>query len=110
MCHIYVDDMRECPYGFIKFQTVNQCLDYIRRMYRMGNQEFYLDLDHDAGDYSKPEDGGDYINILKSIESMRYGGHLKHAYFKCHFHSGNIVGVQNMRAIVRANRNWMEEV
>lgn len=108
MCHIYVDDLRECPYGFIKFQTVNQCLDYIRRMYRMGNQEFYLDLDNDAGDYASQ--GGDYINILKSLESMRYQGHIRHMNLEVHIHSMNSVAVQNMRAIIRANKNWMKEV
>ena len=109
MCHIYVDDVRECPNGFIKFQTVNHCLDYIRHMYKMGNMFFYLDLDHDASD-EYASDGGDYINILKNLEAMRHGGHLKNAHFQCHFHSGNAVGIQNMRAIVEANYPWMIEV
>ena len=110
MVHVYVDDMRDNPGGFIHFRTVNDTMNYIRKMYKSGVNEFYLDLDHDAGDYNTPENGGDYINILKNLEDMRYGGHIRHMNVQVHIHTGNIVGRQNMRAIINANRNWMKEV
>ena len=109
MVKLYIDDMRDCPYGYIHFKTVNDTLNYIRRMYKVGNTDFYLDLDHDASDIYTPY-GGDYINILKNLEDMRNCGKIRNMHIICHFHSGNIVGVDNMRAIVKANRDWMSEV
>ena len=106
MVRIYVDDLRETPNGFIHFYKVDDCVSYIRRMYKQGITNFYLDLDHDSGD----ADTKDYVEILKDLEAMRYGGRLKNANITCHFHSGNVVGIQNMRAIVEANRSWMKEV
>lgn len=110
MTKIYVDDIRKPDYGCIQFHTVNDAMGYIRRMYKMGNTDFYLDLDHDAGDYGTPEQGGDYINILKNLEAMRHQGHIKHMNVDVHFHTMNVVGRENMRAIIKANRGWMKEV
>ena len=110
MIRIYVDDLRPTPDGFdASFKTVNDTVKYIRRKYKEGNTHFYLDLDHDASNDYTPE-GGDYINILKQLESLRYGGHLKNAHITSHFHSGNVVGIENMRAIVNSNSMWMDEI
>ncbi len=109
MVNIFVDDMRETPQGFIHFYTVNDCISYIRRIYKQGVTDFYLFLDHDAGE-EYFQQGGDYINILRYLEDMRRMGHIRHMRVKVHFHSMNPVGIENMRAIVKANRDWMEEV
>ena len=109
MVNIFVDDMRETPQGFIHFFTVNDCISYIRRIYKQGVTDFYLSLDHDAGE-EYFQQGGDYINILRYLEDMRRMGHIRHMRVKVHFHSMNPVGIENMRAIVKANRDWMEEV
>ena len=95
--------------GFIHFYTVNDCISYIRRIYKQGVTDFYLSLDHDAGE-EYFQQGGDYINILRYLEDMRRMGHIRHMRVKVHFHSMNPVGIENMRAIVKANRDWMEEV
>ncbi len=108
MTRIYLDDIRKPDYGCVQFYSVNDAMGYIRRMYKMGNTDFYLDLDNDAGDYANQ--GGDYINILKNLEDMRYKGHIKYMNLKIHIHSMNVVAVQNMRAIIKANKNWMVEV
>lgn len=108
MVNIFVDDIRETPAGFIHFYTVNDCVGYLRRMYKSGVSEFYLDLDNDASDYF--DQGGDYINILRYLEDMRRMGHLRHMKIKVHIHSMNPVAVQNMRTIIDVNRDWMEEV
>ena len=108
MVNIFVDDIRETPAGFIHFYSVNDCVGYLRRMYKTGVSEFYLDLDHDAGDYFNQ--GGDYINILRYLEDMRRMGHIRHMKIKVHFHTGNTVGLLNMRAIINSNRDWMEEI
>ena len=106
--YIYLDDIRRPNYGCVQFHTVNDAMRYIRCMYRMGNTDFYLDLDNDAGDYANQ--GGDYINILKNLESMRHSGYIKHMNVDVHIHSMNVVAVQNMRAIIKANHTWMKEV
>ena len=108
MTYIYLDDIRKPNYGCVQFNTVNDAMRYIRCMYRMGNTDFYLDLDNDAGDYANQ--GGDYINILKNLESMRHSGYIKHMNVDVHIHSMNVVAVQNMRAIIKANHTWMKEV
>ncbi len=108
MTRIYLDDIRKPDYGCVQFYSVNDAMGYIRRMYKMGNTDFYLDLDHDAGDYANQ--GGDYINILKQLEDMRHNGHIKHMNVDVHFHTMNTVGRENMRSIIRANSSWMKEV
>ena len=109
MVKIFVDDVRETPEGFIHFFTVNDCISYIRRIYKQGVTDFYISLDHDAGEEYYAQ-GGDYINVLRYLEDMRRMGHIRHMRVKVHFHSMNPVGIENMRAIVKANRDWMEEV
>lgn len=109
MIKIYVDDVRSTPNGFIRFYTTNNTVDYIRRMYRAGNINFYLDLDNDAGTEFALQ-GGDYINILKRLEDLRYCGHLREIKLTIHIHSMNPVAKENMRAIIMANKTWMKEV
>ena len=58
-----------------------------------------IDIDHDAGDFAS--DGGDYIKLLVWLEET---GRI----YTIHIHSMNVVGVQNMRAIIQ--RNGWEEV
>lgn len=108
MVKLFIDDIREANYPCIHYRTVNDCIGYIRRMYKMGNTDFYLDLDHDSGEYY--DQGGDYINILRYLEDMRRMGHIRHMNIQVHFHTGNAVGLQNMRAIIDNNRDWMREV
>jgi hypothetical protein len=112
MKYIYVDDSRATPTGNIydaHFKTVNDTLKYIRSTYKAGTINFFLDLDHDASDIYSPE-GGDYIEILNKLEALHNSGKMRHLKLKIHFHSGNAVGINNMRAIVEHNHKWMEEV
>lgn len=113
MIYIWIDDMRPVPERYngkkwIVCSTVNDTMKIIRQKYKSGNTDFFLDIDNDAGfEYAKH--GGDYINILKQLESMYYGGHLKYINVKIHIHSMNSVAVQNMRAIIQANSKFMSE-
>ena len=112
MKYIYVDDVRDTPAGNIydeHFKTVNDTLKYIRAAYKAGTTNFFLDLDHDASDIYSPE-GGDYIEILNKLEALHDSGKMRFLKLKVHFHSGNAVGIANMRAIVEHNDKWMEEV
>ena len=61
----------------------------------------HIDLDHDAGDYAC--DGGDYIEVLKWLEQHQ----LPDTGYAFHLHTMNVVGRDNMRAIINSN-GWRE--
>lgn len=103
---LWVDDLRQPPFGFRQARSVNEAIMIIKdyeTMYKVsGGKDIYavelIDLDHDAGDYAK--DGGDYIELLKWLELT------KRAY-PIRIHSMNPVGVENMRNIINRNK-WTE--
>lgn len=47
MINLYVDDLRECPKGFVIARTVNEAKDYLQN-----NQVSIISLDHDLGEDS----------------------------------------------------------
>lgn len=97
---LWIDDVREAPIGYVWCKSVNQAKQLIRRSDAGLEDKIYIiDIDHDAGEYSK--DGGDYIKLLDWMEEV---GVNKIA---IHIHSMNIVGVENMRRIIRKN-GWNE--
>lgn len=100
---LWIDDMREPPSGeWIVVRSVNQAKTAIRFYeHQCSDDTILIDIDHDAGDYV--EDGGDYIEILNWLERE---GIVDSGYF-FHIHSMNVVGVQNMRAIIQHN-GWRE--
>ena len=99
---IFVDDVRECPKDFDKHcYSTNETLHLINRKYKEGVRHFFLDLDHDAGDYVK--DGGDYINILKTLDYLQHIGKYKNCTFGIWVHSMNPVGRDNMLAYGHGN-------
>ena len=59
-----------------------------------------IDIDHDAGNYVN--DGGDYIALLDWLEETGRN-------YPIHIHSMNVVGVENMRRIIKRN-GWKEIV
>ena len=104
MLYIWVDDIRDITNDdkvWNRFKSVNDTINFIRHRYKEGYTNFYLDLDHDAGNYV--EDGGDYINILTYLETYINMGHMRNLNITCHFHSMNPVGIQNMKAICEKN-------
>lgn len=92
--HIWLDDERECTNGgFMHFRSVNDLKRYISG--RTG--VFYLDLDHDLGEYAK--DGGDAIELIKWM--LEEGFHENPEYrFFFHLHTQNVVGRMNMEALI----------
>lgn len=101
---LWIDDIRPAPEGYVWVKSTNEAIQIIfeHSMYHwVPGQEpeiELIDLDHDAGDYAW--DGGDYIKVL---DWMEYTGRV----FPIRIHSMNVVGVQNMRAIIRRN-GWKE--
>lgn len=100
---IWVDDIRIAPDGYVWCKSTNEALCLI--VDNINDIEL-LDLDHNMGDTF----GGDAIIILKELERKSHReDSFKIAVEKILFrlHSTNPVGVENMRAILKAN-NWKE--
>lgn len=116
MFKIWVDDVRPVPdandINYIWCKSVEKTIDFIKWsevMYDMVLDDYneyaasdykieFIDLDHDAGEYSI--DGGDYIEILNWLEATGRN-------YPIRIHSKNPVGVKNMRRIVKRN-GWKE--
>ena len=103
---LWIDDKRPAPEGYLWCKSVYEAKNRIidcERLYQLSlHKSVYeielLDLDHDAGDYAKA--GGDYIKLLDWLEETGRN-------YPIRIHSMNVVGVQNMRAIIQHN-GWKE--
>lgn len=116
MIYMWIDDLHPAPAyyyqindPFYVINTTDNAIKVIRTEYKMGNTTFFLDIDNDAGE-EFAQHGGDYINILRRLEDMRHGGHLKNIQIQIKIHSMNPVAIQNMRSIIKANNSWMKEI
>ena len=107
---LWVDDLRVPPAGWRWAKSVHEaktCLCQMVRLTDNGDKYFNVDvisLDHDAGNYAFA--GGDYINILNWLEEKSEEWNIVKMP-KFNLHSKNVVGVQNMRAIIEHN-GWVE--
>lgn len=96
---LWLDDIRAEPDGYIHAYSVNEAKSSIELAEMNGDIIELLDLDHDLGDYSF--DGGDGIKlVLWLIDTGRY--------YPIKLHTANIVGRDNMQALI--DRYWPEEV
>ena len=93
---IWVDDIRVPSKEYFWAKTVKETIIVIQEAERMGLKIIEISLDHDAGDYGPP----DYIKVLDWLEETGRN-------YPIHIHSMNVVGVQNMRAIIKRN-GWVE--
>lgn len=103
---LWIDDCRTPPKGYHWCKSVNKAKRVIEKsedyMLHTLTDSFnieLIDIDHDARDFAS--DGGDYIKLLDWLEETGRN-------YPIHIHSMNVVGVQNMRAIIQ--RNGWEEV
>lgn len=95
---LWVDDMRPAPEGYYHIYSVDHVKSLIKSFEKFGHSIELIDIDHDAGDYAQY--GGDYIKLLDWLEETGRN-------YPIHIHSMNVVGVQNMRAIIERN-GWVE--
>ena len=102
---LWIDDVRSAPKGYVWCKSVNEAkrviIEYSDKLaFNMNVIDMIelIDIDHDAGDYAK--DGGDYIRLLDWLEETGRN-------YPIHIHSMNVVGVANMRAIIKRN-GWVE--
>lgn len=99
---LWIDDTRPAPVGYIWTKSVDSAKTAIWQYeHNMTDDNILIDLDHDAGDYVSK--GGDYIKLLDWLEAKN----IVDTGYSFHIHSMNIVGIQNMRAIIQKN-GWRE--
>lgn len=111
MYSIWLDDIRPAPIGFLWCHSVNEAKSAIVEFIEakenaldewdfpddaLWNYKFYIDLDHDLGDYAK--DGGDAIKLIDWLEETGYGSEGTYG-----IHTANPVGRQNMLNIMIKN-------
>ena len=92
---LWIDDIRPAPEGYVWHRTVNSAITYIRCF---ESEIELINMDHDAGDYAIY--GGDYIRLLDWLEETGRS-------YPIHIHSANVVGIENMRRIIKRN-GWKE--
>lgn len=93
--NIWLDDVRPAPGGYIWVKSVNQAKRVILGAENLGEDIIEINLDHDLGDYA--QDGGDGIKlVLWLAETNRY--------YPIELHTQNVVGRENMEAVI--DRYW----
>lgn len=102
---LWIDDVRPAPEGYLWCKSVLMAKNYIIKYSNridwdnnLVDEIELIDIDHDAGDYAQY--GGDYIKLLDWLEKTGRN-------YPIRIHSQNVVGVQNMRAIIERN-GWKE--
>lgn len=104
---LWVDDIRQPPNNFyyegeiIKWThtfSVQMAKSIINTSEEKNKKYDLISLDHDAGDFA--QFGGDYIKLLDWLEETGRD-------YPIHIHSMNVVGVENMRRIIKRN-GWKE--
>ena len=105
---LWIDDVRPAPAGYVWCHSVWRAMKEIA-IAEKGIEDAFgivkqpepielIDIDHDAGDYAIY--GGDYIKLLDWLEETGRD-------YPIRIHSGNVVGVMNMRRIIQRN-GWKE--
>ena len=110
MYRIYVDDLRPTPDDSYDKHcyTTNETLNCIRKQYKAGVRQFFLDLDNDTTLDTDGRKGGDFINILNTIDNLTYTGKFTNTQFYIRIHTGNCVARDKMRLIIKYNPSMSE--
>ena len=95
---LWIDDVRPAPEGYHWIKTTNGAIANVEKLEQVGIPIEIIDIDHDAGGYSCW--GGDYIKLLDWLEETGRN-------YPIRIHSMNVVGRENMRAIIQRN-GWKE--
>lgn len=95
---LWIDDCRPAPSGYIWVKSVKAAKTAIWQYeHNMIDDNILIDF----GDYVS--EGEDYIKLLDWLEAEN----IVDTGYSFHIHSMNMVGVQNMRAIIKKNE-WRE--
>lgn len=88
MIHLYMDDLRRCPKGFVLARTGEECLELLREM-----EVDILSLDHDMG-----PDGMTGTEVAAAM--VREGLYAKEIYL----HTSSIHGKNSMYELLYPNK------
>jgi len=101
---IYLDDMRECPEGFILAKTALEAIELLKN-----NQVEEISLDHDLGDDKNLGTGYDVVKWIE--EQVAVNNYIPPKIIKVH--SANIsartkmeLGIQNIFKIYNQSQIW----
>ena len=86
---LWIDDVRPAPEGYVWLKSVKDAKACIEQCEYFDAVVEVVDIDHDAGEF------------------VKYGGEETGRSYPIHIQSMNVVGVQNMRAIIQKN-HWKE--
>lgn len=101
---LWIDDVRPAPENYFWAKTVNEAkatIEFFENVLMRDKPDRVIeiiDIDHDAGEFAQY--GGDYIKLLDWLEETGRN-------YPIRIHSANVVGVQNMRRIIKRN-GWRE--
>lgn len=98
--NLYVDDLRDCPEGFVVARTMEDAIDYLNRYH-----VHILSLDHDMGEDENGNLRPTGYDLVKHF--CEYGLYAD----KIYLHTDNVVGRQNMyqTLIAAQKRGFIDE-
>lgn len=106
MFRLWIDDLRTPPNESWRWgKSVHEAKLHFIQLGGLNGKEGIVSLDHDASKYAFM--GGDYIEFLKWLELKQHKNGKIFDNIQFHLHTQNVVGRQNMRAIIEHN-NWKE--
>ena len=105
MYRIWIDDERPTPQKEFdaSAKTADNALKIIRKKYKEGIRNFFLDIDNDAGENQK-----EFYYVLSTVETLCHTGKMKDTNFNVRIHTGNSVARNRMRQLIEANENFKE--
>ena len=114
---LWIDDERATPTYALNKQpfdasvtTTNDALKAIKRKYKEGVREFFLDIDNDTEDALTNTHGGEFFNVLTTLEQLIHMGRISNTHFDVCIHTGNVVARTRMRDLIKSNSNYFSEV
>lgn len=105
MYKIWIDDERPTPANEFdtNAKTSDEAIKKIRKKYKEGVRNFFLDIDNDAG-----EGQTEFYYVLSTLETLCHMGRMKDTNFNVRIHTGNSVARNRMRQLITANDNFKE--
>jgi len=103
MINVFMDDLRDCPDGFILVKTVSQLIYKLDELKELDQEVNTLSLDHDLGE-NEPT-GYDFVKYLIELGNYDPSIYPKQIFL----HTANGVGRDNMfKLLERYKPDWVK--
>jgi len=103
MINVFMDDLRDCPDGFILVKTVSQLIYKLDELKELDQEVNTLSLDHDLGE-NEPT-GYDFVKYLVELGNYDPSVYPKQIFL----HTANGVGRDNMfKLLERYKPDWVK--